>query len=156
MPRFSIAIIIAMALASGLADAQLYKWTDASGRTQYSDKPPSDAKSVTEMRRPNPGATPAAPPPGAAGKSNSAADQEQAFRKRQIERQESAQKLAKADDEKRRVAEQCQRSRQYLTGLDASGRQMRYDPKGERYFLDEAQIEREKQTTRAEIASNCK
>lgn len=35
---------IACAAASSLAQQVLYKWTDASGKTQYSDRPPKDFK----------------------------------------------------------------------------------------------------------------
>lgn len=133
--------------------AQLYKWTDANGRTQYSDKPPVSAKSVTEVKRGS--GSPVASAAAEKG-SPSITDQEQAFRKRQMERQEGAQKQAKLEEEQRKSNEQCQRARQYLVGLEQNGRQARYDAKGERYFLDDSQIAREKATARSDVNALCK
>ena len=46
MRRF---LFIALALACGLATAQVYKWTDPSGKVHYGDSPPAETK--TEQLR---------------------------------------------------------------------------------------------------------
>jgi hypothetical protein len=65
--RFSAATIVVTlclgALAGG-ADAQLYKWVDEKGRTQYSDKPQAGQKSqAMKIQAPQP--SPVQAPPGA-------------------------------------------------------------------------------------------
>ncbi|MEO6968113.1 MAG: DUF4124 domain-containing protein [Rhodanobacteraceae bacterium] len=46
MPRLMSAVfaVAALALAASAANAQVYKWKDASGTTHYSDQPPAGAK----------------------------------------------------------------------------------------------------------------
>jgi Domain of unknown function (DUF4124) len=65
--RFSYATIIVTlclgALASG-ADAQMYKWVDEKGRTQYSDKPQAGQKSK-EMKTQAAPSSPVQAPPSA-------------------------------------------------------------------------------------------
>lgn len=155
-------IIIAALLATawcGLAGAQAYKWTDANGRVQYSDKPPGGVD-VKEIKRPTGSSSPGAAVPGTNASSpsgpQSMAEKEQAFRKRQIDQQEAERKLAKSDAEAKNRQEQCQRARQYLAGLEAGGRQKRYDAKGEPYFLDDDAIDREKSKARSDIGTACK
>jgi hypothetical protein len=65
--RFSAAtIVVALCLGTlvGEADAQLYKWVDETGRTQYSDKPQAGQKS-REMTIQAPPSSPVQAPPGA-------------------------------------------------------------------------------------------
>ena len=157
----ALGAIMAGVIGAGLADgalAQTYKWTDANGKIQYSDKPPTDgaAKSVTEVKRSSSIATSPASATDKSARPLTPAEQEQAFRKRQIEGQESAQKQAKADGDRKFREEQCGRARQALAGLEAGGRQVRYDAKGERMFLDDAQIERERGRAKSDVDSLCK
>ena len=43
-PRSSATLLLALVLAGSPAFAQVFKWTDAQGRTHYGDKAPEDAK----------------------------------------------------------------------------------------------------------------
>jgi len=162
---FGVAVLVACATP---VSAQLYKWTDANGRVQYSDRPPpSGARS--EIVSPQAGSGTGANAGGAPSSSSASgstppgakaplsyAEKDQAFRKRQIEQEEARQKQAKADDEAKRRTQACSNARSRLAGLDAGGRQVRFDEKGERQFLDEAQIEREKAAARADIGHWCR
>lgn len=133
-----------------------YKWVDKDGRVQYSDKPPTGATAQPLETRI--GSVTSSGQPGAAKGTvgpKSLAEQDQAFRKRQIEAQEKATKQAKSDQESRQKAEACNNARGRLAGLDAGGRQRRFDSKGEAVFLDEGQIEAEKQQARRDISSYC-
>jgi len=44
-----IAIVTALLLAGSAAHAEVYKWIDADGKTQFSDKPPPDQKNVKQL-----------------------------------------------------------------------------------------------------------
>jgi hypothetical protein len=162
MKRISLAIL-ALCLALP-ATAQMYKWKDANGKWQYSDTPPPSNVKAEKLR----GVTTPPEAPAAsdekqgaakgAAKSGpkTAAELEQAFRKRQLD----AAKAKEADDKKladaRIQEENCKRNRQALAGFEAGGRQSRVDEKGERVFLDEAQIASEIAKARQAIATTCK
>ncbi len=160
MKRVSVAIALALCVALP-ASAQMYKWVDSNGKVQYSDKPPPSNIKTEKLRAPPP-AAPAAgeaksgtPKDTAKAGPKTAAEQEQAFRKRQLEaakaRDEEGQKQAEARDR----AENCKRAKAALANLQIGGRQMRIDEKGERAFLDDQQIAQETARARQEAASAC-
>lgn len=158
----TIGIALSLSLC-GAAAAQTYKWVDANGRIQYSDKPPTGNVKVEEIKRSVGTVSGGAKADSANGNKSAAssapksvAEQEQAFRKRQMDGQEEAQKQAKNEAEAKAKEEQCQRARGMVASLEASGRHVRFDAKGERYFLDDNEIEKERAKARASLASLCK
>ena len=56
-----LAVLIAILLAAPAAAQTMYRWTDAQGRVQYSDRPPKDFKG--ELTRIEADAQPEPPPP---------------------------------------------------------------------------------------------
>src|ERR1019366_2379701 len=121
MKQFSIAISLALCVALP-ASAQMYKWVDADGKVQYSDKPPPSNIKTEKLRAPaRASSTPAASEAKGAAQKDAAkagpktvAEQEQAFRKRQLEaakaQEEEGQKQADARDR----AENCKRAKAAL------------------------------------------
>src|SRR5205085_10391483 len=96
-----VVMLLAIAFA-GTASAQLYKWVDNNGRVQYGDTPPGDASKVTRLRPAPAGSAPAPAAPAATSETaakdkdkDKALTPEQAFKKRQQERQEAEQKAEK-------------------------------------------------------------
>lgn len=60
----TIAVTLGLVVLAGGADAQLYKWVDEKGRTQYSDQPQAGQKpQATKLQAPP--ASPVQAPPGA-------------------------------------------------------------------------------------------
>ena len=169
MKQFSVAIALALCVALP-ASAQMYKWVDANGKVQYSDKPPPSNIKTEKLRAPPP--APSAPATGAtagaakagtqkdkdAAKAgpNTPAEQEQAFRKRQAESAKAQEKQAQKDKDAGDRAENCKRAKAALANLELGGRQSRIDEKGERVFLDEQQITQETAKARQEVAAACK
>jgi hypothetical protein len=147
-------LALAALLAAALpAHAQVYKCVEGA-RTVYSQIPcPADASSTTIRRT-----APSAPAPGTAksGGPQTAAAQEPAFRKRQQE----AQKAQKKDDEKtaqaREKEDHCNSARSQLAQYEQGGRIARFNDKGERYLLDDAQIEQEKGRAQALVDQWCR
>jgi hypothetical protein len=153
-------LILAIALAfSAAVMAQQYKWVDQNGRIQYGDAPPPGVK-----------ATPLRPPPGpAAQPSAKAADtkavakkgpltpaeQEAEYRKRQMEAQKEQDKRAEADQQAAAKRENCARAQENLRTLEAGGRIARTDSKGERYYLEDAQIQQEAVKARQIVQESC-
>jgi hypothetical protein len=83
------------------------------------------------------------------------AERELEFRKRMKERAEAEKKLADAEAEAARKAEDCQRARGYMRSLDEGARLMRTNPDGSRELLDDAQRAAEAQRTQQIIQSRC-
>jgi len=139
------------------AAAQQYKWVDKDGRVQYGDSPPPGVK-ATPMR-PGTGAATAPAAPGAAGKpagkAPTAAEQDAAFRQRQQDAEKQAAKSAQADQEAAAKKDQCARAQEYLRSLEAGVRVARTDSKGERYFLEEAEIAQETAKARQLVQQSC-
>lgn len=150
-----VALLAALSLvAAASVHAQMYKWKDASGRMQYGDRPPAGAS-----------ATPVAHAAGAAGTAaggaaqpaapKSTAEQEQEFRKRQIERQEQAREHEKLAAQTKEREENCRRAKAHLASLESGIRQARLNDQGERFYLDDAAIDREKVDARRIVAQHC-
>lgn len=133
------------------ASAQQYKWTDPDGRVRYGDVPPPGV-SATPMRPTSPGAPAPAP---AAKEGEKPLSPEAAFRKRQEDAAREREKQAKADQEAREKRENCARAQDALRSLESGQRIARTDSKGERYFLDDAQIAQETARARQSVREWC-
>jgi hypothetical protein len=151
-------------LAASAAQAQVYKCLDANGVTVYRQDPcPPSMKSGT-MSKPSIAPAPAAgqsEPAGKAGKGDAKkgpltpAEQEQAFRQR---KQDAAKASKEADDKaaQAKVKEQnCNNARQRLATYSLGGRISRVDANGERYYMEDSQIEAEKAKAQVDVSSMC-
>ena len=162
MRTFIAVLAVALALASGLAEAQAYRWVDKDGKVRYSDVPPTGAKTTT-LKPPPAGAAPA---PAAAGKDASAedarkgpltpAEQEQAYRERQLKVKEGQEKSAKeqAEADQRKLA--CDSAQEGLRGYERGGRIASINEKGETVFLDDDQRAARMEQMRKAAAESCK
>lgn len=153
------AIVFTIALGfSAAIGAQQYKWVDQNGRVQYGDSPPAGAK-ATPLAPPA-GRSSAAPPGDTAGKKDGKkAPQltpEQAFQKRQKDRQEADQKTEKerADAEISRT--NCESARSQLRQLKSGERMSTVSKSGERGYMDDAQRAAESSRAEKAIADWCK
>jgi len=151
----------------------MYKWVDANGKVQYSDKPPPGNIKTEKLRASPPAPVSSAPAAGAAGAAGAgdakggaqkdaaksgpktAAEQEQAFRKRQAETAKAQEEQTQKETEARDRAENCKRAKAALANLELGGRQTRIDEKGERVFLTDQQITQETAKARQEAAAAC-
>ncbi len=162
MKRLLVAVWLALCVALP-ASAQMYKWVDSNGKVQYSDKPPPSDVKTEKLREP---ARATSTPAASAAKGGTqkdaaktgpktAAEQEQAFRKRQTEaakaQADEGRKQAQAQDK----AENCRRANAAVANLQIGGRQMRVDEKGERVLLDDQQIAQETAKAQQEAAAAC-
>lgn len=163
MTRF--ALIALALLAAGSAQAQVHKCVDAAGRVVYSQTPcPANTKSGTITRRID--AAPSVPQPAAAaekaekgeavkeGATKTPVNQEQAFRKRAQEREKNDKDAEQKAAEAKRKEDNCRVARERLAQLEM-GRVTRVNPQGERYFLDDAQVEQQKAGAQAEVGQAC-
>jgi len=164
-----IAVFVFASLSLSSANAQVYKCIDAAGKVIYSQNPcPANTKSGTVTRRVDrPSEAPAATPAeGSADKAakgdaakktgpKTAVEQEQDFRKRQQDQAKAAKESGEKSAETQRKAENCRIARERLAQYEAGGRMTRINPQGERYYLEDAQIEQEKTRARADLSQHC-
>lgn len=147
-------IILALALAFvPLASAQLYKYVDKDGKTVYSDQPPTniDSKQIN-VQSGKSSDTPVAT--GSGNKSYVERDKElgksrEDARERQ-KKSEEATKKSDADEQR------CTQARGAYATYANGGRIHKYDDKGERVYLGDAEIEAEQVRTRQEMEEACK
>ena len=153
----TLLLLIGLAVA-GVAQAQIKCWTGADGKRACGDAPPPGAK-VTTLKVPS--APEAAPDSkGAAAKDArkgplTPAEREQEYRKRQAEAQKSAAKGEQERQDAEAKRENCDRSREMLRTIESGQRIQRTDAKGEIYYLDDAQREREAGKARQLVQQNC-
>lgn len=156
----------AVSSGSSTSSASIWKWRDAQGVLQISDRPPpSDVPDRDILQRPGKrqsveaAASAATPAPAAAA----TADTELEARKKKLQQAEAAkakekedQKSADAQKMATARAENCQRARNQLKGLQDGLRFSKVNEKGEREVLDDAGRANEIKRTQSIIDSDCK
>lgn len=148
--RVLVALALALACASvvPLANAALYKWTDANGRVVYSDQPPLGDVKTEILRAPAPAGNPDA--------LKDLANKDVELRKKQAEAADSAKKAEtkRADAEKR--AEMCTRVAGQIKMLSADQVSLvRQNTKGEVVVIDETTRRRQRAELEIWIKANC-
>jgi hypothetical protein len=141
----------------------MYKWVDADGKVKYSDTPPPSNVKTEKLRIPAHAASAPAPTETKGGTAKdtpkggpkTAAEQEQAFRKRQAEATKEQQEQTQKETEARDRAENCNRAKAAVANLELGGRQTRIDEKGERAFLTDQEITQAAARARQEAAAAC-
>jgi hypothetical protein len=160
----SLALLAVVSVTLALPCAAQWKWRDAQGRVQYSDRPPpNDVRDRDILIRPAPAPTAQRPPSAASATSPApvasavpTSDPALEARKRQAD---VAQDQAKRDEEARvarQKVENCARAKEYARTVESGQRLTRTNEKGEREFLDDTQRAREAARARQIIASDCR
>ena len=168
--RVALAVLAALCLHSlPAAAAPQWKWRDANGSIQYSDRPPPAgtpeqsilARPVAPTSRPvvkaveappAQAATPVSPASAAAAK----ADAELEARRRKAEEEKKAQMKAEEERQAKVRAENCQRATAYMKSLQDGIRIARTNAAGEREVLDDAGRADEMRRTQEVMSSNCR
>lgn len=131
-----------------LADAALWKWTDANGHTVYSDIPPTGDLKAERVN--------AAPPPANPNAVKEMANQDAELKKRQMQRVEDAGKSDKARADAARRQESCALSRGQLKSIQQGGIALyRINEKGERVFMDETARRKEGERLETYLREQC-
>ncbi|MBH9578756.1 DUF4124 domain-containing protein [Inhella proteolytica] len=162
-----LALCVLMTLGSAQAQGQ-WKWRDASGKVQYSDRPPPQGTPEKDiLARPANAKQPVqivpfgvkASDPAASAPADAASA---AAAKREAEAKSKAAKESEAKlkaEEKRNAdirAQNCSNAKQQLTTLESGIRIARVTESGERLIMDDAMRAAEIQKLKAVIASECK
>jgi predicted lipid-binding transport protein (Tim44 family) len=145
------------------AQAQVNKCIGTGGKVTYSQDPcPANTKSSTMTHDVPPAPQTSAPAPSAekAGAAKSAApktaaEQEQAFRKRQQDQEKAAKEAQQKAAQSEQKQDNCRNARERLATFEAGGRITRLNAAGERYYLDDAQIDQEREAARLTVKQAC-
>lgn len=170
----SLLLLVLALSASGLAQAQ-WKWRDAKGQVQYSDRaPPASVPDKDVLQRPpgqrgavvllpmgvaNPiagAAAASAAALAASGAASAAAQRQRAGDEAKKRADEAAQRKSTEDAQASRRAENCQLARDQIRIIQDGGRIARMNAQGEREILDDAQRARELERARAAQTSECR
>ena len=146
-------IVLAAALAfAPVALAQLYKYVDKDGKTVYSDQPPVniDSKQLNAPARSAPAAAAAAAPV------KSAVERDKDLENSREESRERQKKAADAEKKSAEAEARCSQSKSAYATYADGGRILKYNDKGEREYLGDAEIEQERARTRREMDEACK
>ena len=155
--------LLSALLVAATAEAQVNKCIGAYGKIIYSQDPCPENTKPAAMARDVPAAPQTiAPAPSAekagAAKSDApktAAEQEQAFRKRQQDQAKAAKEAEKKAELSEQKNDSCRGARERLATFEAGGRITRLNAQGERYYLDDAQIEQETESARQAVKRAC-
>lgn len=136
-------LLLCAVLVPGLAAAEIYRWTDASGQVHFGEKPQAGAVQV-EVNAP-------------ALQNDAAAveRQQRAERFFAARREEQQQASEKNRAQQAKVAQECQRLRKQYADLQRGGTFYQMDAQGERVFYDEAQINNARTRLENRLAQGC-
>jgi Domain of unknown function (DUF4124) len=148
----AIIFIVSCLFAAG-ASAQQYKWVDRDGKVRYGDTPPPGVNA--QRLRPPSGPSQPASSAAAAKQGEKPLTPEQAFRKRQEAAQKDQEKQAQTDQDAQAKRDNCARAQEQLRALESGQRIARTDSKGERYYLEDAQIAQESARARQTVKEWC-
>ncbi|UXH80003.1 DUF4124 domain-containing protein [Roseateles amylovorans] len=158
LPLSLLCSVLLLALAPSV-QAQ-WKWRDAQGRVQYSDRPPPGAVAEKDiLQRPSPNAvramSPATPGTTAAATGASApgrpASDASSRDKVEQERKAAEDKVRKETD-----AENCRVAQNRMRMLESGVRMRQTDDKGESKVVDDAARQEQTKQMQAVIAASCK
>ena len=153
MRPLTIAMIFAIPT---IASAQVYSWKDANGKVHYTDQPP--AQSNIKARKLSSGAV--TPPDsassdvkGTATKSDS--DKRLDAKEKAKDEQEKAAKAEKQKQDDARRAQECDRARLNLQGIEAGKIRFRLNANGEQEALDGSVRDAELATAQQYVQDAC-
>jgi hypothetical protein len=127
------------------AHAQIYKWTDANGKIQYSDSPPASSRANASVVK-------TAPAPETAGKEPSWEEKDREYRSRKA--QQNSASRAEESPAERSSAQQCSEARARIAQFN--GRMIyRLDKNGERVFVEDSERATIEKNARDTIARHC-
>lgn len=152
MPR---ALALLLLVASATAQGEIYKWTDANGRVHFGDGAAGAGKPAEAVTPRSATGTPAASPATAPADRTGAQERQrrllETFRREAAEREAAHRRDA---EQKQQQAQECQRLRDTLAGMEGRVAYTR-GPDGEPQYLDDQQRQAYVDKANAYLQQNC-
>ncbi len=154
-------VLIASLVFSASADAQMYKWVDKDGKVRYGDMPPAGTRATPLKGSRAPAAAAPAPESDAKGAKGARSgpmtpvEQEAAFRKRRLDAQKAQEKEAKLSQEADAKRQNCETAKDAMRQLQSGQPISKVNAQGERYVLDEKQMDAEVERARRLQRDSC-
>ncbi len=152
LPSIAVLSLLTLLLFTPGAEAQVYKWRDATGKIHYSDKPPAGMPAQNQNRKLGPANSASDDLPAA---QKSAADRRLETATRDSEAKEKAANAERERAQEAQRAQACERAKVNLQGLESGQIRFRLDKDGEREALDGAVREAELNEARRAVDSAC-
>jgi hypothetical protein len=114
------------------AQAEIVKWVDDKGEIHYSDQPPANARKSQSLNIKN-------QPSASSPERKSLPEQDMEFRQRRMEAEDADKKAAEEKKQAEIAKQNCAAARGNLKMLQDGMRLTKYNEKGERVFLDDAE-----------------
>ncbi|MDR0457497.1 MAG: DUF4124 domain-containing protein [Burkholderiaceae bacterium] len=147
-------LLLGTALTVSLPAFAQYAWIDGAGHRVFSDQPPPAGipqKNILSVH-----STPvSAEMPAASASTASGQDQALEEKKQAADAAAAAKKQAEAQKLAAQRADNCQRAKTGLAGLQSGARIAQFDAQGQRSYMTDAQRTAEIQRTQGIIASDC-
>lgn len=149
--------LLVLLLLPLMASAQMYKWKDKNGVTQYSDTPPPSTN-VEELKLKNAPPKPSAKEAEAAAKKSTAKSGDKLDKdaaKRQVDA-ENSKKEDEAKEAERKIKEaNCSAAKANYNTYKQGGRIIKNNEAGERSYLSDADIAKGLEESKQNIEKNC-
>ncbi|MBB2494755.1 DUF4124 domain-containing protein [Aquipseudomonas ullengensis] len=131
-------------LLPGLAGAEIYRWTDASGQVHFSEKPAGAGAQQVEVKP-------------------QVVERDDATRQREertaqfydARRQEKAQADAKSAEAQAKRSQECKKLRGQLADIQRGGRYFVTDKNGERSYIDPKEVDDARNRLSSRISERC-
>ncbi len=152
-------VLGSMLVFTAVASAQMYRWVDKDGKVHYTNTPPPPGVKAKTIIAPAGPSAPAASPDATAEDARKGpltpVEQEQAFRKRQMDAQKAQEKTEQARKDTEAKQENCARARESLATFESGQRISRTNAQGERYYLEDDARAAETEKARATVRDWC-
>jgi len=157
MKHTTHSLLLAVGLLASLPVWAQYSWIDNAGHRVYSDLPPPPdipQKNILSMHGMS---TKGMPPPPAEPASAAASGQDKALedKKKAADAAEAAKKKASEQKLAAQRADNCQRAKTTLAGLQSGARVVQFDAQGQRSYMTDDQRAAEVQRLQGIVGSDC-
>ena len=139
-------MIALLLFASGTCLAEIYKCTDAQGKTRYADKPCSGSAVII---------MPEKAPPVSEDSEQRMEKTQRLLRAYDAEHAEEREQEAAVKNEKLQRQQKCAEAKRYQRGVTQAGRVYAYDEKGQRYDLSTEQRAAEESSAQQKVEHWC-
>lgn len=145
-------MLMLLGSASAVFAGKIYRWVDSEGNVQYGEHPPAGKGKQMNI----PSKTPSYAKPAAKPSSNADDTASKFLESVEAERKEKQEAADLAAKNKKIRDENCSRAKKYAASLKLGGRRFEVDEKGNRSYLDEAEIQKRLKEAENNVEKWCK